>query len=59
MEAAEEERQEHKEMPPLNWDEAVRLLDSTPGINPRAAQGILAEIGTDMSRFPRVRHLAS
>ncbi len=58
-EAAKEERQEHNEMPSLNWDEAVRLLDSIPGINPRAAQGILAEIGTDMSRFPSARHLAS
>lgn len=59
VEEAQEERQEHKDMSPLNWDEAVRLLDSIPGINPRAAQGILAEIGTDMSRFPTAGHLAS
>ncbi|MDQ2903805.1 MAG: IS110 family transposase [Chloroflexota bacterium] len=58
-ETQKEEPQEPKELPPLNWDEAVRLLDSIPGINPRAAQGILAEIGTDMSRFPSARHLAS
>src|SRR2546428_1946419 len=56
---AEEEQQEQKEKPPLHWDEAVRVLDSIPGINARAAQGILAEIGTDMRRFPSARHLAS
>jgi transposase len=44
---------------PLTWAEAVGVLDSIPGINLRAAQGILAEIGTDMSRFPSARHLAS
>jgi len=44
---------------PLSWDAAVRLLDGIPGINARAAQGILAEIGTDMRRFPSARHLAS
>jgi transposase len=59
VDVAEEEGQEHQEMAPLPWDEAVRLLDSIPGINPRAAQGILAEIGTDMSRFPSSGHLAS
>lgn len=59
VDVAEEEGQEHQEMAPLPWGEAVRLLDSIPGINPRAAQGILAEIGTDMSRFPSSGHLAS
>jgi transposase len=59
VEAAQEEHQEHNAKSPLQWDEAVSLLDSIPGINPRAAQGILAEIGTDMSRFPSARHLAS
>jgi transposase len=44
---------------PLTWAEAIRLLDAIPGINPRVAQGILAEIGTNMSRFPSARHLAS
>jgi transposase len=54
-----DQEQEPQEKLPLAWDEAVRLLDSIPGINPRAAQGILAEIGTDMRRFPSARHLAS
>lgn len=44
---------------PLSWKEAVALLDSIPGINQRAAEGILAEIGIDRSRFPTAGHLAS
>jgi transposase len=38
---------------------AVRQLDPIPGINRRAAQAILAEIGHDMSRFATAAHLAS
>ena len=38
---------------------AVARLDEIPGIGPRAAQIILAEIGTDMSRFPTAGHLVS
>ncbi len=34
-------------------------LDSIPGVNHRAAECILAEIGADMSRFPDDRHLSS
>jgi transposase len=34
-------------------------LDGTPGINQRLAQVIVAEIGTDMSRFPSPYHLVS
>jgi transposase len=37
----------------------VDRLDTIPGVNQRAAQTILAEIGTDMSRFPTAGHLAS
>jgi transposase len=39
--------------------EAVALLDTIPGISQRAAEGILAEIGTDMRQFPSAKHLAS
>ena len=35
------------------------VSDSIPGINRRIAEAILAEIGTNMSRFPTARHLAS
>lgn len=38
---------------------AVQLLIGIPGVHNRTAQVILAEIGTDMSRFPTAGHLAS
>ena len=38
---------------------AVTLLVGIPGVSYRSAQVILAEIGTDMSRFPTPQHLAS
>jgi transposase len=44
---------------PLTWKQAVDLLDTIPGINARAAEGILAEIGIEMDRFPTAAHLAS
>ncbi|WP_443079000.1 transposase [Streptosporangium sp. NBC_01495] len=37
---------------------AAARLDEIPGIGPIAAAVILAEIGTDMSRFPTPCHLA-
>jgi len=43
----------------LSWAQAIVLLCSIPGISRRAAEGILAEIGIDMSRFPTPGHLAS
>jgi transposase len=43
----------------LPWAEAVELLDTAPGIGRTAAELILAEIGTDMRRFPTEGHLAS
>lgn len=45
-------------MSPLEHS-AVTMLDEMPGIDVRAAQNIIAEIGTDMSRFPSAGHLAS
>jgi transposase len=38
---------------------AVARLDEVPGIGSVAAAAIIAEIGTDMSRFPTPGHLAS
>ena len=38
---------------------AVSLLVGIPGVSYRSAQVILAEIGTDMSRFPTAGHLSS
>jgi transposase len=37
----------------------VANLQTIPGVNRLAAETIVAEIGTDMSRFPTARHLAS
>lgn len=54
-----EERIEAKlsQMPP--FQEAVRLLDTIPGVNRPLATLIVAEIGVDMSRFPSDRHLTA
>lgn len=41
------------------FDAQVAILDSIPGIGRWSAEVILAEIGTDMSRFPTPGHLAS
>jgi len=38
---------------------AVQRLDEIPGFDKRAAQNVLAEIGTDMKRFPTQDHLCS
>jgi transposase len=38
---------------------ALELLDTIPGVGRRAAEILLAEIGTDLSRFPSAKHLAS
>jgi transposase len=41
------------------FEEQVKRLDEMPGIGRQGAEEILAEIGTDMSRFPTAKHLAS
>ena len=47
------------EVVPLSWEEAVSIWDDIPGIGRRVAEQLVAEIGTDMSRFPSAAHLAS
>lgn len=37
----------------------ITLLDTIPGVAQRTAEVLVAEIGTDMSRFPTAAHLAS
>lgn len=44
-------------MPP--FAEAVDRLKTIPGVEQRTAEGLVAEIGTDMGRFPTSGHLAS
>ena len=41
------------------FQEAVRLLDTIPGVDRLTAVTIVAEIGVDMGRFPSDRHLAA
>lgn len=43
---------------PLNWEQAIMLLDTIPGVGRQTAELLLAEIGADMSRFPSAAHLA-
>lgn len=42
---------------PLAWQQALPLLDSIPGIARQSAELLLAEIGSDMQRFPSAAHL--
>jgi transposase len=39
-------------------DEATRL-DAIPGVGPRTAEILIAELGVDMRQFPTARHVAS
>lgn len=41
------------------FDEEIARLDTIPGIDRRGAEIVIAEIGTDLSRFPSADHLAS
>jgi transposase len=43
----------------LPFERARDRLDTITGVGKRAAEGIIAEIGADMSRFPTAAHLAS
>jgi transposase len=40
-------------------NDLIERLDGIPGVGRRIAEVLLAEIGTDMSRFPTAGHLAS
>lgn len=42
-----------------DYENAIKNIDELPGIGKRSAEVILAEIGTDMNRFPSAGHLAS
>jgi len=44
---------------PLSGEEAVSRLVAIPGIGPRTAEVLVAEVGTDMTRFRTSAHLAS
>jgi transposase len=42
----------------LNWQQSLALLDTIPGVSRQTAELLLAEVGSDMSRFPTAAHLA-
>jgi transposase len=46
-------------LPPFNQDDLLARLQTIPGIGQKVAQVIVAEIGTNMSRFKTAGHLAS
>jgi transposase len=41
------------------WASGCELCDALPGIGPRVAETIIAELGCDMSRFPSAAHASS
>ncbi len=41
------------------FDDAIAHLEGIPGLGRRSVEGLLAETGIDMSRFPTHHHLAS
>jgi transposase len=41
------------------FEDALERLQTIPGVGKRTAEVLVAEIGTDMSRFPTAGHLAS
>lgn len=47
------------EVLPSPFAEAVQRLATIPGIDERAAENLVAEIGVDMDQFPSAGHLAS
>jgi transposase len=47
------------EVLPPSFVEGVERLATIPGIDKRAAENILAEIGTDMEQFPSAGHVSS
>jgi transposase len=52
------DRRVEEVMSPLER-ESVKRLDEVPGFDLRTGQNVIAEIGTDMTRFPSPHHLAS
>jgi transposase len=47
------------EVLPVPFEEAIQRLDTIPGIDRRAAENIVAELGADMKPFASSGHLAS
>jgi transposase len=47
------------EVLPVPFQEAIKRLDTIPGIDKKAAEDIVAEVGADMKPFKSAGHLAS
>jgi transposase len=43
----------------LTWQQAITLLDSAPGVDTKAAEAVLAEMGIHRRQFPSANHLAA
>jgi transposase len=56
---AEFDQRVEEQLRPFLTSEQYRQLDAIPGVNRRTIENVIAEIGSDMSRFPDDRHLAS
>ena len=56
-EIAQLDEEIHRRMGP--FEEALRCVEQIHGMGRRTAQEVVAEMGTDMSRFPTAAHLAS
>ena len=48
-----------EEVLPLPFKEAIKRLDTIPGVDQRGAENIVAEVGVDMKKFASAGHLAS
>jgi transposase len=44
---------------PFDEDDLIVRLDAIPGLDKRVIQGLIAELGIDMTRFPTAAHAAS
>jgi transposase len=42
-----------------DYQEVIKRLDEIPGVNRRVAEVIIAEMGTDTSRFGDAAHVVS
>jgi len=48
-----------KVLPPFDQEDLLTRLQTIPGVGEKVAQAIVAEVGTDMSRFQNAHHLAA
>jgi transposase len=43
----------------LTWQAAIDILDTSPGVDQKAAEQVLAEMGINMRQFPTANHFAA